>query len=272
MCIRTYEDYLIMPNFYFYNVAVEYNGANVYNIYLSDDITIRCADIIPAHVSLLKKYAEVQHKLLNASDINPQNINISPELLNQRILNWQTLHIKPREFAMISAKDIKGLQEYNKEKIEFQNTLHDYDIRYMRLAREFSTWSKDPRAKIGAVAVDTESKMILSQGYNGFPRNIKDDHRLYIRELKLRHIVHAEMNVVYNATANGVNLKNSTLYVYGLPVCCDCANAIIQTGIKRVVMCDVKNSETWNDSFKITQSKFDECGIEYTFIKKEELN
>ena len=48
-----------------------------------------------------------------------------------------------------------------------------WDNRYLRLAKEVSTWSKDPSTKVGAVAVLNGS--VLAQGYNGFPRYILDD-------------------------------------------------------------------------------------------------
>ena len=38
---------------------------------------------------------------------------------------------------------------------------------------------------------------------------------------------------------NGVPLMGSTLYVYGLPVCSDCAKGIIQSGIEKVVMVEI---------------------------------
>ena len=39
--------------------------------------------------------------------------------------------------------------------------------RYIQLAKEVSTWSKDPSRKIGAVIVG-EHCQIISQGFNGF--------------------------------------------------------------------------------------------------------
>jgi len=35
---------------------------------------------------------------------------------------------------------------------------------------------------------------------------------------------------------SGVSVKDSTIYVLGLPLCPDCTKAIIQSGIKRVVV------------------------------------
>lgn len=106
-----------------------------------------------------------------------------------------------------------------------------WDKRYLELAREVASWSKDPSKKIGAIAVGSKGQ-VLSQGYNGFPRGIDDSKRRYEdRAIKYKYVVHAEMNVIYNATYNGISLDGATLYVYGLPVCSECAKGIIQTGI-----------------------------------------
>lgn len=142
----------------------------------------------------------------------------------------------------------------------------DWDTRYLDLAENVSSWSKDPSRKIGAVAVGSKGQ-ILSQGYNGFPRGIDDSIERYNdKETKYRYVVHAEMNVVYNATYNGISLDGATLYVTGLPVCSECAKGIIQTGVKRVVMrsTDVsEKSEKWFVSFATTAKMFNEAGIEW---------
>lgn len=142
-----------------------------------------------------------------------------------------------------------------------------WDFRYLSLAKEISKWSKDPSSKIGAVAVGDQGQ-VLAQGYNGFPRGISDTlPRLTDRETKLKYVVHAEQNVIYNATYNGVSLKGATLYVTGLPTCSDCAKGVIQVGISRVVMPIQQNTRThWEDSWKLTQSMFTEAGVRYDFI------
>ena len=91
--------------------------------------------------------------------------------------------------------------------------LSKWDKRYIELAKQISTWSKDPSRKIGAVAVGSKGQ-ILSQGYNGFPRGILDLQERYDnREVKYKHVVHAEMNVIYNATFSGVSLDGASLFV-----------------------------------------------------------
>ena len=143
--------------------------------------------------------------------------------------------------------------------------------KYTNLAKEISTWSKDPSTQVGAVVIG-EKGQLLSQGYNGFPRGINDtDDRLNNRERKYELVVHAEMNAIYNASFNGVSLKDSTLYVYGLPICSECAKGIIQVGIKKVIATRPKiyNSE-WDKSTKAAEALFREAEVMYLIDVEEE--
>ena len=143
--------------------------------------------------------------------------------------------------------------------------------KYIHLAKEISTWSKDPSTKVGAVIIG-EHGQLLSQGYNGFPRGIKDsDERLNNRERKYELIVHAEMNAIYNASLNGVSLKDSTLYVYGLPICNECAKCIIQVGIKKVVaMRPKKYNIAWEESINNARALFNEADVMYLIDIEDE--
>lgn len=144
-----------------------------------------------------------------------------------------------------------------------------WDLRFLEMARFLSSWSLDPSSKIGAVAV-SPTRQILSVGYNGFPRGISDtEERLTKRELKYEYVVHAEKNLVYNACHNGISLNGSTVYVYGLPICSECAKAIIQVGSRRVI-CAVDHDEPmnqkWADSWIKSKELFAEVGIDYSLI------
>jgi dCMP deaminase len=141
---------------------------------------------------------------------------------------------------------------------------NDWRQNYMRLAREVSTWSKDPSTKIGAIAVG-ENGQILSQGYNGFPRGIQDtEERLTNREVKYDYMVHGEMNCIYNACLNGVSLKNSTIYVWGLPVCHICCNGLLQVGASAIIMGHpVDIHPRWEESWTKTKGKLIEARIKY---------
>jgi dCMP deaminase len=137
-------------------------------------------------------------------------------------------------------------------------------LNYLELAKNIANWSKDPSTQVGAVAVGKHGQ-ILAQGYNGFPRGIIDsEERLNTRELKYRYTVHGEMNCIYNAALNGTSLDGSDMYVYGLPVCSECAKGIIQIGVKRVFACYPETvSQKWTESGALTSEMFNEVGIEY---------
>ena len=143
---------------------------------------------------------------------------------------------------------------------------HDkWTERYLGLAKAVSTWSKDPSTKIGAVAVGSQGQ-IVSQGYNGFPRGIDDSYeRLTVKEEKYKFVVHGEMNCIYNACLNGLSLKDTTLYVYGLPVCSECAKGIIQVGIKTVITQygSTNPNPKWVESNLLTKQLFSETDVVY---------
>jgi dCMP deaminase len=140
--------------------------------------------------------------------------------------------------------------------------MNKWSRRYLDVAKEVATWSKDPSKKIGAIAVGDKGQ-ILSQGYNGFPRGVKDtDNRYDVREEKYKYVVHGEMNCIYNACNSGVSLNGATLYVTGLPVCSECAKGIIQVGINKVVMEYPKDiPDFWRESMLLTKQMFQEAGI-----------
>lgn len=147
-----------------------------------------------------------------------------------------------------------------------------WQIRFMRLAKEISTWSKDPSSKIGAVIVNN-NKRVLATGYNGFPKSVADDYRLNEREKKYPLVIHAEMNTLLNALNNGVPVKGSTIFVYGLPVCSECAKNIAQSGISNVVIMGPDAESKWYDQWQNkTIPLFQECGIDVWILLETDIN
>ena len=144
---------------------------------------------------------------------------------------------------------------------------------YLGLAKHIAGWSKDPSTRCGAVAVGRYGQ-ILSQGYNGFARGISDSpERLSDRSQKYKFTIHAEMNCIFNASLTGVSLKDSDLYVYGLPVCDNCAKGIVQVGFSRVYTCYPAAAEErreWFESYKITREMFVEARIVAELYREEQ--
>ena len=149
--------------------------------------------------------------------------------------------------------------------------LNKWDERFVRIAFEVATWSKDPGTKVGAVLV--AERRIIATGYNGFPQNIEDSiNRYEDRETKLALTVHAEVNAILNAAKNGAPTAGSTLYVT-FPPCVSCSTAVIQAGVKRVVRPHLSTApERWLDSFARGGKLLVEAGIEVeTYIPKSHV-
>jgi len=148
--------------------------------------------------------------------------------------------------------------------------LSKWDRRFIRIAEEVRLWSKDPGTKVGCVLVN--DRRILSTGYNGFPQLVEDSLERYIdREYKLSVTVHAEKNAILNAAKNGTKVEDSTLYVT-FPPCSQCASAVIQAGVAKVVCPDpVLAPERWRENFLAANELFYEAGVKVLYYSSFDL-
>lgn len=120
-----------------------------------------------------------------------------------------------------------------------------WDEYFMGVALLSGMRSKDPNTQVGACIVSPEHK-ILSMGYNGLPIGCSDDEFPWCRdgdplENKYFYTAHSELNAILNY--RGGSLDGATIYVTLFP-CNECAKAIIQSGIKRVVYDSDKYEKT----------------------------
>jgi dCMP deaminase len=148
-----------------------------------------------------------------------------------------------------------------KEEESIGDIMADWMSRWLNMCDLVATWSKDRSTRLGAVIVD-ERNVVLSLGWNGFPRGIDDfvDSR-HARPAKYSWTEHAERNAIYNAASKGINIQGSTLYTQSLP-CPDCARAIIQSGISRVVVRDTTLNDRWAESQRLSLEMLEEAGVE----------
>jgi dCMP deaminase len=137
--------------------------------------------------------------------------------------------------------------------------------------------SKDPTTKVGAIIVGL-NREIRSAGFNGFPRGIEDSHeRLYDRDLKLKLMVHAEMNAILAATMVGVPLRNCTMYiaaidaernVWGGNPCTRCTVELIQSGINSIVSLPISTAPSrWTEDLNFARLLLDEADINYEEVQ-----
>ncbi|MDD3923771.1 MAG: dCMP deaminase family protein [Erysipelotrichaceae bacterium] len=119
-----------------------------------------------------------------------------------------------------------------------------WDEYFMGLAHLSAMRSKDPSTQVGACIVNASNR-VVGIGYNGLPHGCDDDKFPWDREgrtldTKYVYVVHAELNAILNSTTS---LNGCTLYVSLFP-CNECAKAIVQAGIKKIVYESDKYSDT----------------------------
>ena len=140
------------------------------------------------------------------------------------------------------------------------NNIEKWDRRFLDLARNVASWSKDPSTQTGAVIVRPDNT-ISSLGYNGFPKNIDDSPERYNnRELKYSMIIHCEMNAVLNSRER---VDGYTLYTWPFLSCDRCAVHMIQSGISRVVApnCPEDKKDRWQTILEKSNDMFREAGV-----------
>ena len=137
-----------------------------------------------------------------------------------------------------------------------------WDEYFMGIAKLSALRSKDPNTQVGACIVSEDNK-ILSMGYNGMPIGCDDDEFPWNRESddpydnKYYYSTHSELNAILNY--RGGSLEGAKIYVTLFP-CNECAKAIIQCGIKKVIFDDNKYEDT--SSVKASERMFNSAGVE----------
>jgi dCMP deaminase len=149
-----------------------------------------------------------------------------------------------------------------------------WDNHFLALAYCHGRLSKDPSTSVGTIIVGPDRE-IISGGFNGFPRGVEDTSlRLTNRDIKLKLIVHAELNAILAASRFGVALKGCTLYVvasskettlaWGGPPCTQCLCAIIQAGITEIVTLPPLNIPSrWQDDLVFARTIIEETHLRY---------
>lgn len=136
------------------------------------------------------------------------------------------------------------------------------DTQLFFLASHVGGWSKDRSKKVGAVIADTAGT-VRAIGCNGFPRGVAEDiDARHERPAKYLWTEHAERNAIYEAARTGTPLDGCTMYLPWFP-CMDCARAIVQVGLKRLVAVKPDtNDGRWGDHFSAALELLEEVGVE----------
>ena len=149
------------------------------------------------------------------------------------------------DFTLINDSMLEEAQKKVKnvfEKISNKAPRPSWDEYFMKMSSLVAERSTCLRHHIGAVIV--KDKRVMSTGYNGAARGIKDckERGCLRNELNIpsgtRHeicrAIHAEQNAIIQGAIHGVKIEGATIYCTHTP-CMICAKMIVQAGIKEVV-------------------------------------
>jgi len=147
-------------------------------------------------------------------------------------------------------------------------TRPDTDEYFLKIASVVAERSTCHRHHVGAVAV--KDKHILATGYNGAPSGLKDCLELGCLRDEMnipsgtRHEIcrgiHAEQNVIIQASLHGISLEGSTIYATHTP-CRLCAKMLVNAKIKRYVSYGKYDDNSFVDLFQ-------QAGIEFDIKKR----
>lgn len=143
-----------------------------------------------------------------------------------------------------------------------------WDRRFLALAHQTASWSKDPKRKVGCVIVDAD-RIVLAGGYNGFPRGVADTPERYADlETKLSMIVHAEANAIASAASKGHRLRGAAAYITR-PPCAQCAALLIQAGISSIVFEHGVMASNWYASWAAIRM-LNEAGVRWQGLESQQ--
>lgn len=148
-----------------------------------------------------------------------------------------------------------------------------WDQYFLTIMDAVATRATCDRGRSGAVLV--RDRQILTTGYVGAPSGIAHCDQVghlmrkvvYEDGSEHEHCVntaHAEMNAIIQAAKNGVSTDGATLYCRMEP-CLDCAKAIINAGIVRVV------AQYPYHGAERTRAWFKQVGIQLVVVNDKEL-
>lgn len=174
-----------------------------------------------------------------------------------------------------------GVDEFYDKVVQFTSqALFDYflprpswDEYFMMMAEVAAMRGNCIKRRVGAVIV--VGTQILSTGYNGTPKGIKNCHEggcprgksLADSGASLAEClgVHAEENAIIQAAAHGVSIRGGTLYCTLCP-CIYCAKSIINAGIKEVV---------YRESYamdSLTRELFEAAGVAWRTLESPSVS
>jgi dCMP deaminase len=178
----------------------------------------------------LQDFIRQEERELVSSNVAAQQLLETERLADRRIDNDGT----PEEFA---ARIDTALRE-----LEVAFSRPSWDQYFMEIAKKVAARSNCMKRQVAAVIVS--DRRIISTGYNGTPRGVRNCNEGGCprcnqfsesgRNLDECLCSHGEENAIVQASYHGIAIRDATLYTTYSP-CLMCSKMIINAGIRKVV-------------------------------------
>lgn len=212
-----------------------------YESKISTNVFIRRND---GRIMMIGKLISVHPFSLYEYDNDEVIVTIATNMEEKELSMYSAIFLRSKEIPSMGNQEKNFLYLFPNQTTCKRNDYISWNKCFMDIAKVVSQRSKDPNTQVGSCIV--KDNKILSLGYNGFPNGCSDDEFPWCKdsdkeslENKYLYVVHSELNAILNY--DGHSLKGSTIYVTLFP-CNECAKAIIQSGIKKVVFLEYRDS------------------------------
>jgi len=155
------------------------------------------------------------------------------------------------------------VQAYIKEAHNPKPTVINSDEDLMLACLTWASTSPDPSFRNSSYLAYPDGQIAIETlSVNRLPDRIEDLEERWGRPQKYLWVEHAERNAIYASAKAGIKTEGMTL-VARWASCADCARAIIQAGIVRVVRHGgYETPERWRESSEIGGWLLKEAGVE----------
>ena len=209
----------------------------------------------------LQDFIRQEEREFASSNAAAQQLLETERLADRRIDNDGTLE----EFTARLAATLRELE------VAFRRP--SWDQYFMDIARQVAARSNCMKRQVAAVIVS--DRRIISTGYNGTPRGVKNCNEGGCprcngfsesgRNLEECLCSHGEENAIVQASYHGIAIRDATLYTTYSP-CLMCSKMIINAGIRKVV---------YNESYPLNDAAtamLAQAGVDLVRLKVTDLS
>lgn len=139
------------------------------------------------------------------------------------------------------------------------------ELLHLRYAYEIARDSPDPSTQNGAFIRDEYGPLFSTFASNTFTDGVAMNNERWERPAKYSFVEHAERGAIYKAARRGIRTEGLEM-VAAWAACADCARAVVQAGIVRLIRHNPPNrdegAERWLASIEIGDTIMREGGVE----------